>query len=235
MVVRAERETVCVPEVMLTQDEVDAESLPGLLAPEKCPAQLDLMTGLVGDRPRTLTPAHPDFAPFAWAWRRQDTWTTDEHRDYWLAHLHRWPRARQASTEMLAFALRATRVRGLADDDRQVDELLGYDDATNVKRMLRRRHHGRRLDDVPGFGQAVVSAWPLPRIWTPGEPPPDPHGYRLLLDREILAARAAAERQAAAAEPSVCRRRDLAAENGVFGVLADPRAKRIRERLDALQ
>lgn len=163
---------------MLSDVEGEQVSLPGPLAAEKCPAQLDLTTSLVGDRPRTLTPAHPDFPPFAWAWRHQDEWTAAEHRDYWIAHLHRWPRARQASTEMLAFALRAAKACGLREGDCRLDRLLGYE-IEDVKRMLRRRHHGRRLDDVPEFNEPVFSDWPLPRIWTPGEPPPDPWGYSL--------------------------------------------------------
>lgn len=149
----------------------------GLLAGEKCPARLHLTTGLVGDRPRTLTPTHSDFAPFAWAWRQQNAWTTDEHREYWIAHLRRWPRARAASAELLAFALRAARARGLPDDDRRLEQLLGYDDAASVNRMLRRRHHGRRLDDLPELGAPVLSDHPLPWIWAPGEEPPSPHGY----------------------------------------------------------
>lgn len=164
-------------EVAFTHPASGGRSARGLFAPEKCPPELYLTTGLVGDRPHTLTREHRDFAPFAWAWTQQDTWSEDEHHGYWTAHLDRWPRARPASTEILAYALRAARARGLTDDDHRLDALLGHD-IEDVKRMLR-RHRERRPDDVPELGEPVVSHWPLPRIWAIPEAPPNPHGYRL--------------------------------------------------------
>ena len=160
---------------MTVHVEVDRRSARGHFSGEQCPPELRLTTGLVGYRPRPLTPEHVLFAQFACARHRQDSWTEDEHRDYWIAHLRLWPRARQASAEIRAYALRAARARGLTDDDHRLDELLGLD-VEHVKRTLRRTHDARRTRECHRGGAPVSTDWPLPRIWAPGDATPDPHG-----------------------------------------------------------
>jgi hypothetical protein len=54
---------------------------------------LGLTTGIDDDERRILQPADEQYRLAAYAWRYQDDWSLEEHRDFWSAAMPHWPKA----------------------------------------------------------------------------------------------------------------------------------------------
>lgn len=177
------------------------------MAPEKCPEPqwLGLVTGAAGDRRKRLTPGHERFERFARAWREQDAWDPGEQRRFWEMNHDLWPRVKPAAVEWKALARRLAQRHGM--DDAEFAEALGMAEH-DLDRELRREHNGRRLREVPEFGdqpdvdyvppseidpadEARLARYPpatdytLPRIYADFEQPPDPAAYPVVLIGEL--------------------------------------------------
>lgn len=147
---------------------------------------LRLVTGFVGDRRQVLKPGHAIYGEFAGAWREQDGWTPEQTGAYWRAHLNEWPAVRRSSAEVPAYALRRAQTLGFTRANAARKVLL-WPDIDDLRRSLSRRHHGRRIRDLPpepvhveggtAVYEPVISSYVLPRIFAEGEPVPDPNAY----------------------------------------------------------
>ena len=79
---------------------------------------LGLRTGYPDDRRQELTPDLPVYAVFKSAHARQDSWTDEEHREFWVTHLGIWPGkpGNRSNVDALAFGLAAGASDGFTFD-----------------------------------------------------------------------------------------------------------------------
>lgn len=176
---------------MFQKDSLDqhpAAPPSGLEGAEKCPDELDVVTGLVDDPRVVLTPDHPVYAMAQYAWTHQDRWTLDEHASFWRGFLGLWPaRGRTQVIETQAWALRAHIRRGRTRAE--AAERMGFPDET-VRRRI--EPVTRALED------AAVTDYVLPRVYAPAaEAAPNPMAYPNLDGATLQAGSAEASRLAA--------------------------------------
>lgn len=148
------------------------------------PLVLRVRTGFLDDERKPLERGHPAFHAFEAAWTQQDSWTKQEHREFWERALPDWPyrRGSRQVAEERAFWCRTLRSRGFDDD--AIAEALALSGETFRREVKygRREHGHRRTVPAPDavYREHVdgpvdnCGAPPLPRVYADDESEPRP-------------------------------------------------------------
>lgn len=124
-----------------------------------CPPELHVVSGLVDDRRKVLTPDDAVFGLFTWARSVQDGWSLETHGAFWEATLELWPPGRggQLAREELAWCFRAH--LGAGRTPAEAADRMGYP-LDSLRRM-------EVLDTESLLDDAVVADYFLPRVYVP--------------------------------------------------------------------
>jgi hypothetical protein len=155
---------------------------------------LDLVSGFDDDPRQRLVSSHDLYWLFAFAWRWQDSWSIEAHRDFWEAALPLWPRNRGNRPNVQTLAWHVASLRAFGHEDKAISEALDYQLDTPRRQGVLDHADGLHHDALWGGPRRP----PLPRVWSfaAGDDVPFQHGYvNVRSDRERWALRAHAEQR----------------------------------------